>query len=424
MALSNSEKAKRLLRNVVGAGTSVAVVAAVASFAIRVEASFMNVTVFQNRAFYQLEVKEIVELEGSGEVPEEMPEPVNTPVRLRVQNQWDDFFLPLMYGYNEGFIEPLRPNQQYTLSIELEQAISWSTLDTFIFTTDPTNAAIITEIIETTSPLNPFTQLSVNVLTQNGGTPPREWILALTYGETSIERTLPVGESVVTFENLPHVNGAIELEVFAVLANETKSMTKRVYEASEFVQGDIELSFPTLTSLAIETTKQTTLPNPTYQVRLTQENQPTRSFQASETVVTIDNLIQGASYGLEWILSYRTNENQFKDVVLYSRTIIPIPTPIYVLSVYTETIGQVLEVTIDNDLAIESLSIQGVQNGIPINLPFTFVQETNAAFFYRLTTDIVFEKGVTFALVLTQPAPFDYPITLQTIVFQQGGTNA
>jgi hypothetical protein len=424
MALSNSEKAKRLLRNVVGAGTSVAVVAAVASFAIRVEASFMNVTVFQNRAFYQLEVKEIVELEGSGEVPEEMPEPVNTPVRLRVQNQWDDFFLPLMYGYNEGFIEPLRPNQQYTLSIELEQAISWSTLDTFLFTTDPTNAAIITEIIETTSPLNPFTQLSVNVLTQNGGTPPREWILALTYGETSIERTLPVGESVVTFENLPHVNGAIELEVFAVLANETKSMTKRVYEASEFVQGDIELSFPTLSSLAIETTKQTTLPNPTYQVRLTQENQPTRSFQASETVVTIDNLIQGASYDLEWILSYQTNENQFKDVVLYSRTIIPIPTPIYVLSVYTETIGQVLEVTIDNDLAIESLSIQGVQNGIPINLPFTFVQETNAAFFYRLTTDIVFEKGVTFALVLTQPAPFDYPITLQTIVFQQGGTNA
>jgi hypothetical protein len=424
MALSNSEKAKRLLRNVVGAGTSVAVVAAVASFAIRVEASFMNVTVFQNRAFYQLEVKEIVELEGSGEVPEEMPEPVNTPVRLRVQNQWDDFFLPLMYGYNEGFIEPLRPNQQYTLSIELEQAVSWATLDTFLFTTDPTNAAIITEIIETTSPLNPFTQLSVNVLTQNGGTPPREWILALTYGETSIERTLPVGESVVTFENLPHVNAPIELEVLAVLADETKSMTKRVYEASEFVQGDIELSFPTLTSLAIKTTKQTSLPNPTYQVRLTQENQPTKTFRASEAVVTIDNLIQGASYGLEWILSYETNENQFKDVVLYSRTIIPIPTPIYVLSVYTETIGQVLEVTIDNDLAIESLSIQGVQNGITINLPFTFVQETNAAFFYRLTTDVVFEKGVTFALVLTQPAPFDYPITLQTIVFQQGGTNA
>jgi hypothetical protein len=418
MALSNSEKAKRLIRNVVGTGASVAVVAAVASFAIRVEASFMNVTVFQNRAFYQLEVKEIVELEGSGEMPEEMPEPVNTPVRLRVQNQWDDFFLPLMYGFNEGFIEPLRPNQQYTLTIELEQAVSWSTLDTFLFTTDPVNAAVITDIIESTSPLNPFTNLSVNVLTQNGATPPIDWKLALTYGEASIERTIPVGESVVTFEDLPHVNGAIELEVFAVLPNETKSMTKRVYESSEFVQGDIQLSFPTLRSLAIETTKATTLPNPTYQVRLTQEGQPAMIYQANQDVVTIDNLIQGATYNLEWLLTYQTNVNQFKDVVLYSQTILPIATPIYVLSVYKEVSGQVLEVTIDNDLAIESLSIQGVQNGTLINLPFTLVQETNAAFFYRLTTDFVFEKGIQFALVLTQPAPYDYPITLQTIVFQ------
>ena len=418
MALSNSEKAKRLIRNVVGTGASVAVVAAVASFAIRVEASFMNVTVFQNRAFYQLEVKEIVELEGSGEMPEEMPEPVNTPVRLRVQNQWDDFFLPLMYGFNEGFIEPLRPNQQYTLTIELEQAVSWSTLDTFLFTTDPVNAAVITDIIESTSPLNPFTNLSVNVLTQNGATPPIDWKLALTYGEASIERTIPVGESVVTFEDLPHVNGAIELEVFTVLPNETKSMTKRVYESSEFVQGDIQLSFPTLRSLAIETTKATTLPNPTYQVRLTQEGQPAMIYQANQDVVTIDNLIQGATYNLEWLLTYQTNVNQFKDVVLYSQTILPIATPIYVLSVYKEVSGQVLEVTIDNDLAIESLSIQGVQNGTLINLPFTLVQETNAAFFYRLTTDFVFEKGIQFALVLTQPAPYDYPITLQTIVFQ------
>ena len=423
MALSNSEKAKRLIRNVVGTGASVAVVAAVASFAIRVEASFMNVTVFQNRAFYQLEVKEIVEIEGSGEIPEEMPEPVNTPVRLRVQNQWDDFFLPLMYGYNEGFIEPLRANQQYTLTIELEQAVSWSTLDTFLFTTDPTNAAVISEVIEITSPLNPFTQLSVNVLTQNGATPPTDWKLALTYGETLIERSIPVGESVITFENLPHVNVAIELEVFAVLPTETKSMTKRVYEASEFVEGDIQVSFPNLTTLAIETRKQTTLANPTYKVRLTQEGQPVTTYQANQDLITIENLVQGALYVMEWILTYQPNVGTMKDVVLYSQNILPIPTPIYVLSVYTEASGQVLEVTIDNDLPIETLSIQGDQNGTLINLSFTLIQETNAAFFYRLTTDFVFEKGIQFALVLIQPAPYDYPITLQTIVFQQGGTN-
>ena len=422
MALSSSSKAKRLMGNVVGAGTSVAVVAAVASFAISVEASFIDVTVFQNRAFYQLEVREIVEIEGSGEMPEDMPEPVNTPVRLRVQNQWDDFFLPLIYGYNEGFIEPLRPNQQYTLSIELQQAISWSTLDTFLFTTSPTNAAIISEVIETTSPLDPLTQLTVNVLTQNGGTPPAEWKLALTYGDTLIERPLSVGENIVSFVDLPHVNAPIELEVLAIFTEETQVMTTRTYEASEFVQGDIQLSFPTLTTLAIETTKTTTLANPTYQVRLTPFAQPAITIQANDDRLTIANLIQGQAYLLEWVLTHQTNVNETKQVVLYSQTVMPILTPIYVLSVYPEGNGQTLEVTIDKDVAIESLSIQGEQDNLAFNLPFTLVQETNAAYLYRLTTDMVFATGIQFALVLTQPAPFAYPITLQTIVFQQGGT--
>ena len=421
--LSTSEKSKRLLRNVFGTGSSVAVVAAVASFSISVDASFIDVTVFQNQAFYQLEVKEIVEIEGSGEIPEDMPEPVNTPVRLRVQNQWDDFYLPLIYGYNEGFIQPLRPNQQYTLTIELEQAISWSTLDTFLFTTDPTNAAVISDITESTSPLNPLTQLSVKVLTQNGGTPPTEWKLALSYGETLIERPLPIGDSLITFEDLPHGNDPIELEVLAVFPEETKSMTKRTYQPSEFVSGDISLSFPNFTSLKIETNKQTTLPNPTYQVRLTQEGQPSTTYPANENFLTIDNLIQGEAYLLEWMLTYQDTVNQVKDVVLFSQNVLPILTPIFVLSIYTEDIGQALEVTIDNDLSIETLSIQGEQNGSFINLPFTLVQETNAAYFYRLQTDLVFEKGIQFALVLTQPAPLDYPITLQQIVFQQGGTS-
>jgi hypothetical protein len=200
-------------------------------------------------------------------------------------------------------------------------------------------------------------------------------------------------------------------------------MTKRVYQPSEFVSGDISLSFPNFTSLKIETNKQTTLPNPTYQVRLTQEGQPSTTYPANENFLTIDNLIQGEAYLLEWMLTYQANVNQVKNVVLFSQNVLPILTPIFVLSIYTEDMGQVLEVTIDNDLSIETLSIQGEQNGSFIDLPFTLVQETNFAYFYRLQTDLVFEKGIQFALVLTQPAPLDYPITLQQIVFQQGGTS-
>jgi hypothetical protein len=238
-----------------------------------------------------------------------------------------------------------------------------------------------------------------------------------------IERPLPIGDSLITFEDLPHGNDPIELEVLAVFPEETKSMTKRVYQPSEFVSGDISLSFPNFTSLKIETNKQTTLPNPTYQVRLTQEGQPSTTYPANENFLTIDNLIQGEAYLLEWMLTYQATVNQVKDVVLFSQNVLPILTPIFVLSIYTEDMDQVLEVTIDNELSIETLSIQGEQNGSFIDLPFTLVQETNFAYFYRLQTDLVFEKGIQFALVLTQPAPLDYPITLQQIVFQQGGTN-
>ena len=214
--LTRTEKMKRMASNFVGVTASVAVVATVASFSISVEAAFLDVTVFQNRAFYELEVNEIVEIVGSGEIPEEAPEPINTPVRLRVQNQWDDFFLPLIYGYNQGFIEPLRPNQQYTLSIEIEQTLGWSTLDTYLFNTQPTNAAVISEVLETTSPLDPITHLDVSVFTQNGGTPPIDWQLELRYGDTVINEPLVVGENQLRFENIDHVNAPIELSVVAL----------------------------------------------------------------------------------------------------------------------------------------------------------------------------------------------------------------
>ena len=420
--LTRTEKMKRMAGNFVGVTASVAVVATVASFSISVEAAFLDVTVFQNRAFYELEVNEIVEVVGSGEIPEEAPEPINTPVRLRVQNQWDDFFLPLIYGYNQGFIEPLRPNQQYTLSIEIEQTLGWSTLDTYLFNTQPTNAAVISEVLETTSPLDPITHLDVSVFTQNGGTPPTDWQLELRYGDTVINEPLVVGENQLRFENIDHVNAPIELSVVALFETSSEIFATRTVEPTIFVDGDITLAFPSLTTLAIHTRKTVSLPGATFQFKMTEEGQLSTTQNGENDLVEFTNLNQGQAYFFEWIIRYQDSLNAFKDVVLFSQTITPILTPIYVISVYDQDNGQVLEVTIDRDVEIETLSIQGEQNGNLFNLPFTLVQETNNALTYRLETDFMFNTGVAFALVLMQPAPLDYPITLQTIVFQQGGT--
>jgi hypothetical protein len=418
MAMSRSDKVKKLMGNFIGASASVAVVAAVASFTIRVEASFLDVTVFQNRAFYQLEVNEIVEIEGSGSLPEETPEPVNTPVRLRVQNQWDDFFLPLVYGYNEGFIEPLRPNQQYTLTIELQQAISWSTLATRTFNTQPATAAVISEVLETTSPLNPLLDLSVSLLTQDGGTPADAWQLQLVYGATNEIKPLVVGQNNLNFTELPHVNAPIELNVIAVFPNEERIITSRTFTPTIFVDGQLDLFMPNFTTLTVNTTANTTLANPSYVLTLSSEGLPTLSQTVTTGVNQFTNLIQGLDYRLIWEILYDNNQR----VTLMTTPIQTILTPIFVLNIYQTETGQELTLTIDNDVAFESFAIFFTIDNVLYQDFFTLVSSNASASTYTLQFDVTFPPNLTLTLVGRLDAPYAYPITLQTIVFQ-GGQN-
>jgi hypothetical protein len=418
MAISRSDKVKKLMGNFVGASASVAVVAAVASFSIRVEASFLDVTVFQNRAFYQLEVKEIVEIEGSGSLPEETPEPVNTPVRLRVQNQWDDFFLPLVYGYNEGFIEPLRPNQQYTLTIELQQAVAWSTLATRTFNTQPATAAVISEVLETTSPLNPLLDLSVSLLTQDGGTPAEAWQLQLLYGDTTDTRSLVVGQNNLNFEALPHVNAPIVLNVIANFPNEQRLITSRTFTPTIYVDGHLDVFMPNLTTLTVNTSANTTLTNPSYTLTLTSEGLPPLTQLITTGVNDFNNLTQGVNYSLSWDILYGNNQR----VTLLTTPIQTILMPIFVLTINQSESGQSLTLTIDNDVAFESFAVFFILDNVMYQDRFVLVSTNPSASTYTLQFDVVFPPNLTLTLVGRLDAPYAYPITLQTIVFQGGQT--
>lgn len=422
MPASRSDKVKKLMGNFVGASASVAVVAAVASFSISVEAAFLDVTVFQNRAFYQLEVREIVEIEGSGELPEDVPDPVNTPVRLRVQNQWDDFSIPLIYGFNEGFIEPLRADQQYTLTIELQQAIGWSALDTITFDTDPETAAVISTIQEETSPLNPLTTLTIEAFTQDGGIPASEWNLSLTYGDYSVIEPLTLGDNTLVFEDLDHVNAPIDVAVLATFESGIETITSRTVSPTEYVDGDLALSFPDLTTLRVETVQDDAFNEGTYHVRLTEASLPPVEYLMDDVNLNIPNLTQGGTYHFEWLLRYLDENGSTREVLLHDQTIAPILTPIYVLSIYDTEAGQSLTLTIDRDLDLDLITWNGVHNGQPVTLPFTFSSSTDSAATYMLSTDFAFALNSTWTLVLLQASPYDIPITLQTIVFQGGST--
>jgi hypothetical protein len=420
MPASRSDKVKKMMGNFVGASASVAVVAAVASFSISVEANFIDVTVFQNRAFYQLEVREIVEIEGSGELPEDAPEPVNTPVRLRVQNQWDDFSIPLIYGFNEGFIEPLRADQQYTLTIELQQAIGWSALDTRIFNTAPETAAVISDILETTSPLNPLTSLTIHAFTQDGGVPATSWDLVLTYGDVEETRPLLVGDNSITFNDLPHVNAPIDVAIIATFEDGPRTIRTRQVQPTEFLDASFDLSFPTLTTLAINTKQDTSFLNGFYSVRLTENETTPLTYPMTDLDLIIENLTQGVSYHVEWLFTYTLPTGQTKTIVLHEQTVLPIVTPIYVLTINDIEGGQALTLTIDRDLELDAVSWQGVHDGNDVSLSFNEISTTDSASTFTLETNFTFALNSVWTLVITQASPYDYPITLQTIIFQGG----
>lgn len=415
---TKADKVKKLMGNFVGASASVAVVAAVASFSISVEANFIDVTVFQSKAFYQLEVREIVEIEGSGDLPEDAPEPVNTPVRLRVQNQWDDFSLPLIYGYNEGFIEPLRADQQYTLTIEIQQAIGWSSLDVITFDTNPETAAVISTIEETTSPLNPLISFDIDLYIQDGGIPADAWYLDLDYGDVSRRESLLVGDNTLTFTDLPHVNDDLTLEIIAQFGEDEQSITSRVVRPTEYVNASLALAFPTLTTLEVSTVQDESFFESEYLVRLTQAERTPLEYPMDDTTLAIEELTQGATYHFEWILRY-TSMGAKKDVVLHEQTVLPIETPLYVLSIFDDEITQSIELTIDNDLDLDKVELI-VETSSILAYTMNLISETDNARFYTLTLPERIPLETTLQLIITQADPYAYPITLQTLVFQGG----
>lgn len=414
-----SDKVKKLMGNFVGASASVAVVAAVASFSISVEANFLDVTVFQSKAFYQLEVREIVEVEGSGDVPEDRPEPVNTPVRLRVQNQWDDFSIPLIYGYNEGFIEPLRADQQYTLTIELQQAVGWSSLDVITFDTDPETAAVISTIEETTSPLNPLISFDIDVFTQDGGLPADAWYLDIDYGNTSLRESLVVGDNTLSLTDLPHVNDDLTLNVVALFGEEERLITSRIERPTEFVNATVDLSFPSLTTLLVSTTQDSSFFESSYIVRLTQDEVPPVEYTMEEATIAIENLTQGATYHFEWLMRY-TSQGVRKDVLLHEQTLVPILTPMFVFSILNNEDAASIELTIDKDLILDKVELIVDNNAQVETFEMTLISESEAAYFYTLALLQPIPLQAKLQIILTQAAPFDYPITLQTLVFQGG----
>ena len=424
MAVSSQSKAKRLMRNLTGAGASVAVVTAVASMTVSVQAQFLDVSVFENKAFYQVEVVETITIEGSGSLAEDAEVPTQQPVRMRVQNQWDDFVISLLYGLNEGFIEPLRENQSYTLSVEMEGSLGWRTLDTYTFNTRPRTNGVISQLLEDTTSLNETTSFTASVFTQDGPVEATNWYVDLTYGNIRQQQPLVIGANEIEWLDLPHQNANANLEVFATVDGVEKLITTRSFETTPFVDATIDFSFPSLTTLRVETTQDLSFENATYAVEVSSVEPlvtPT-VYPLTTSSLLIENLVQGETYNLSWIMTYKDDLGKNRMLNLIEKTIAPILTPIFVLSIYNTNSNTQFDLTIDNRLMLDRMELILTNNGQSQVLAFDPLSSSENAYNFTTRLNSLLTLGTTLELILIQVTPYDYPITLRSIVYQGGET--
>jgi hypothetical protein len=117
---SQKEKIRRMMSSFVGGSVSVATIAVVSSFQISLQATFLDLKVFQNAAYYEIEIIDTIIVDETSSLDVEPLPPEPLPTRLWVENQWGNFEVTLSYGVNQGELSPLRENENYTLTIQYQ----------------------------------------------------------------------------------------------------------------------------------------------------------------------------------------------------------------------------------------------------------------------------------------------------------------
>lgn len=412
----NQNKIKRLLQNFVGASASVAVVTTVAATNVNIEANFINVTLIENRAYYELNVVEpVIEVTDSSGAN---PEPMVAELRLNVTNQWDEFSYPLTFGYNAGWIESLRPQQAYTLAIEVNQGSNWRTLATYPLSARTVTAAVIDSLEFVTTPLSTTGTIFASINTQVGARPVDRWEAYFAYGENTYQILLPLGNAQVEIPNVPHINEAISLTVTGYDQDTIVIETSTQLTPMPYVNASMQIAMPTLTTLSLSFNRDLSLTNSQYGVTLTIEDASSSDYLVTDDTLLIDNLQQGETYTLAWWLQYQSSANETETLILSTQLIRVLQTPVYVLSIAPLGQGTMLRLNFEHNLDLTAIFLTIDDEVEP--LPFILMETTDTLLIYELYLMTPLAEGTELTLTLVQAEPHDYPISFLSFTFQGG----
>ena len=292
-------KVGQIFQNTVAATTSVAVVVVATPLFDNVNANFVELRLLENQIYYEVEV-----IERLGEDQE----PANRPLRLIVENQFERIEVELEYGLNANVLNDLRPNTQYTFTVQMDKGIVWNTLVSERVRTASELAGIIgpATIIQEPSSRN----VSLNVFTQAGGEEIQFYqFVVIDEGQAILTIPATEGEQTLNFE-LPLDNKSYRLELQAITAaSELITLESRTFHPKAVFNSTVKYSYLYPHQILVQPTLVIDpLIDANYRLVLKENDQVIENLSVTgDLLLTVS---PDTTYTLEWVVQYldpRTN---------------------------------------------------------------------------------------------------------------------
>lgn len=201
------DRISRLFQNSVGVTASATAVVVATPLFDNVNAEFNEFKLLEDSIYYELEV-----------IDESAEENASyRPLRLVIENQWERIEVDLEYGVTEDVLNDLRPNANYSFTVQMDKGVTWVTLASESVTTEDELAGVIGPVRFTENDMDFKTQ--VDLYTQSGGSDIQFYQLSIVKDNLSLDQiVLDEGETTIDF-SLIKDNSSYTLQLQAITTN-------------------------------------------------------------------------------------------------------------------------------------------------------------------------------------------------------------
>lgn len=314
-------KVGQIFQNTVAVTTTVAVVVVATPLFDNVSAEFLELRLLENQIYFEVQV-----IEALGEDQD----PAGRPLRLIVENQFERIEVDLEYGLNANVLNNLRPNAQYTFTVQMDKGLVWTTLLTERVRTASEIAGIIGPA--TTVRSDDVRNVSLNVFTQAGGESIQFYqFVVIDDGQAILTLPAAEGEQTLEFE-LPLANKTYRLELQAITTDsQLRTLDSRNFNPKAVFNSTVDYDYIYPHQILV---KPQIIPDPfinaEYRLVLKQNGTVLENIRIQQDVLL--QVSPNTAYTLEWVVTYldpRTDQSHTD--VLAIETITTPPELFYII---------------------------------------------------------------------------------------------